>query len=98
MPDKCVEPHFTASFTEQGSPRRELEGRASRRVKPERSVGAGAGRQAQRRPSAAAHVVLVTASCARKPAAAIMPSRACASSFSYTRVRLKVRLGEARRG
>ena len=84
MPDKCVEPHFTASFTEQGSPRRELEGRASRRVKPERSVGAGAGRQAQRRPSAAAHVVLVTASCARKPAAAIMPRRACASSFSYT--------------
>ena len=40
------------------------------------------GRRAQKRPSAEAHVVLVTASCARKPAAAIMPSRACASSFS----------------
>ena len=64
----------------------------------ERSVGASAGRQAQRRPSAAAHVVLVTASCARKPAAAIMPSRACASSFSYEGEIEGQAIGEARRG
>ena len=82
----CVEPHFTAMPA------------ASEACKTrERSVGAGAGRQAQRRPSAAAHVVLVTASCARKPAAAIMPSRACASSFSYEgEIEGQARRGQAR--
>ena len=63
-------------------PRRTSQQARARRLISERSVCAGAGRRAQKRPSAEAHVVLVTASCARKPAAAIMPSRACASSFS----------------
>mmetsp|Transcript_60668 Transcript_60668/g.160528 ORF Transcript_60668/g.160528 Transcript_60668/m.160528 type:complete len:211 (+) Transcript_60668:60-692(+) len=46
-----------------------------------------APRRAQKsgRPYTVPHVAFVTASCARKPAAAIMPRRACTSSFSCMR-------------